>query len=249
MLKTILVACVALFMASTASAQMFDDLSDTDRAALQAEIRTYLMQNPEILEEMVALLQAEREAVERQRDRQLLAGNREALEDDGVSAVLGNPDGDITIVEFLDYQCGFCKRAHPEVAQLLEADGNIRLVQKELPILGPVSISASKAALAILLNEGPQTYMAYSDLLMSFEGQLTSAAITGLARKAGADIATMQITAEGPQVAAIISSNMALAQALQISGTPSFVFGDQLVRGYLPVEDMMDLVAEMRGES
>ena len=247
MLKTLGFVMALAIGAPVAHAQMFDDLSDADRDALHAEIRSYLMQNPGILEEMVALLRQSQEAEEAERDRQLLSDNRDALENDGISPPLGNPDGDVTIVEFIDYQCTYCKRAHPEVAELLATDGNIRLVRKEFPILGPGSQAASKAALAVLLNEGKDSYAAFSDALMGFDGPLNAATINGIARKAGVDVATMQVTAEGPEVAAILARNMALAQSLQLSGTPSFVFGDQIVRGYVPLAEMVRMVDEIRG--
>ena len=247
MLRTIGFVMALAIAAPAAHAQMFDDLSEADRAALHAEIRSYLMQNPGILEEMVALLRQTQEAEEAERDRQLLSDNRDALENDGISPPLGNPEGDVTIVEFIDYQCSYCKRAHPEVAELLNTDGNIRLIRKEFPILGPASQAASKAALAVLLNEGKDSYSAFSDALMGFDGPLNAATINGIARKAGVDVATMQVTAEGPEVADILQRNLALAQSLQLSGTPSFVFGDQIVRGYVPLAEMVRMVDEIRG--
>ena len=208
------------FATAATPADLFQDLSDTDREALHAEIRSYLLQNPGILEEMVALLQSEREAAEADRDRELLLSNLDQLRDDGVSAVLGNPEGDVTIVEFLDYQCSYCKRAHPEIAELLSTDGDIRLIRKEFPILGPASLEASKAAMAVLLNDGTDVYASFSDALMSFDGQLNAAAIEGIARKSGVDVATMKITAESPQVMESIEANRLLGQTLQITGTP-----------------------------
>ncbi|NNU80663.1 DsbA family protein [Halovulum dunhuangense] len=243
---TPLFLAAALALAGAASAGPFDDLSPADRDALRAEIRGYLLDNPEVLMEAIAVLEQRNAAAEANADAAAIAAHAEALYSDGVSHVMGNPQGDVTIVEFLDYQCGFCKRAHPEVMDLLAQDGNIRLIQKEFPILGPVSETASRAALAVLLDQGSEIYEAFTDAMMRFDGQLNPGVIRGLARDAGADVAAMEARMQDADITRIIAENRSLATALQVSGTPTFVLGSELVRGYLPLPQMQERVRSVR---
>ena len=143
-------------MAPAAGAQS-SPFTDAEREALHAEIRSYLLANPEVLIEMIQLARAEA-AGEAAADRpaSCVAANRDAIFDDGFSWVGGNPEGSVTLVEFLDYQCGYCRKAQPEVTELLAADGDIRLIVKEMPILGPGSELAARAAIATLIAEGPR---------------------------------------------------------------------------------------------
>ncbi|WP_232823144.1 DsbA family protein [Oceanibium sediminis] len=238
-------ACLAT---SPVSAGPFDDLSDADRAALGDEIRGYLLENPEVLMEVVAALEARQMEAAEMAEAQSLDQLQSEIFEDESSYVGGNPDGDVTIVEFLDYQCGYCKRAHPEVAELLAGDNDIRIIIKEFPILGPASEQASRAAIAVLLNDGPEAYRALSDAMMEHQGQLTPEVITALAEGAGADIDAMQTRAGSDEVSAIIARNRALGQQLQISGTPTFIIGDEFVRGYLPLEQMQEKVEAQRAD-
>lgn len=226
----------------------FDDLTATDRAALDTEIRRYLLENPEIMLEVIQLLEDQQAEAAAQAEVAALETYRDQIFDDGVSFIGGNPEGSITIVEFIDYQCGFCKRAHPEVAELLERDGDIRLVQKEFPILGPSSEAAARLATAVLLNDGPEVYEALSDKLMEHEGQLTQGIMLALARQVGADEQAAAAAANGAAVTEIITANRALGRALNISGTPTFIIENEFVRGYLPLEQMLEKVGEKRAE-
>lgn len=241
-MKLLLPLLLVLGMGSAAMAGPFDDLTDEDRAQLGAEIRGYLLENPEVLMEVISELESRQAAAQAAETQQALGAVGTALFDDGHSYVGGNPDGDITIVEFMDYQCGYCKRAHPEVTELLARDGNIRFIQKEFPILGPASEIASRAAIAVLLEQDAELYKAFSDGMMEHDGPLNEKVVEGLAAKAGVDVDAMNALAQSDQVTAVIQANRELGAALQISGTPTFVIGDELVRGYLPLAQMQDVV-------
>lgn len=239
---------LALGLATTAAAGPFDDLSDADRGALRDEIRSYLLENPEVLMEAISVLEDRQAEAKTQAEQQAVAANHDEIFSDGVSHVKGNPDGDVTIVEFFDYQCTYCKRAHPEVTELLESDGKIRLIQKEFPILGPMSETAARNAIAVLLNDGGDVYQDFSDSVMAHDGPLNQAVLDKYAREAGADLDAMHARAGSDEVTAVIARNRALGHALQISGTPTFVFGDHMVRGYVPLSDMRDMVDDLRAE-
>jgi protein-disulfide isomerase len=241
----------ALALALPAAAQEVAPLqsspfSDAERAALHAEIRAYLLANPELLMEMMQLLEARQQAEQTRADQDLVAANAPELFDDGFSYVAGNPEGSFTVVEFLDYQCGFCRRAQPEVRELLASDGDIRLIVKEMPILGPGSELAAKAAVATLISEGPEAYATLHDRLMQTKGKIDDALLDKALVESGLDPAAIRVAMEDPEVERRLAETRALAQKLAIAGTPTFVFENRMVRGYLPLEQMKGLVAELR---
>jgi len=237
--------CLAVTAATMAPAQTA--LTETERAAFGAEVRAYLLENPEILSEMVALLEERQQAATEAEDGALVATQAGALFDDGFSYVGGNPEGDVTIVEFLDYQCSFCRRAHGEVMSLLAEDGNIRWIVKELPILGPASVTASRAAIATLIAAGPDAYGALNDHLMRLDGPVTDASLDAGLVAAGVDPAAIRAAMDDPEIDRRIAETRALAERLAIRGTPSFVFGDRMVRGFVTADVMRGLVEDLRG--
>jgi protein-disulfide isomerase len=216
------------------------------RAAIREEIRSYLLENPEILVEMYSLLEARQQAATDAADSALISQNADALYDDGFSYVGGNPEGDVTIVEFLDYQCGFCRRAHPEVAELVAQDGNIRWIVKEFPILGPNSEQAARIAISTLINAGEDAYARLHDALMESNGTLAGANLDAILQRTGLDPDEIRADTDADAVTDRIAKTRALADALEISGTPTFILGDDLVRGYVPIAQMRTLVAEAR---
>ena len=222
-------------------------LTDEERALFRAEVRAYLMENPRVIMEAVEQLQAQEAEAQAQADLNLVAVNADAIFNDGFSWVGGNPEGDITLVEFLDYRCGYCKRAHPEVTRLLENDGNIRFIVKEFPILGEQSMLASRFAVATKQVAGGDSYKALHDALMTFNGDVTLPALRRIADTLGLDTDAIVAGMESPEVTREITETRALAQRLQISGTPTFVLQDELLRGYLPLEQMEVIVADKRG--
>ena len=236
--------CTALLAAPSGWAQ--SDMSDAERAALHAEIRGYLLENPEIIMEVIGILDERRALGEAAAEASLVTDNSSAIYDDGYSFVGGNPDGDITIVEFVDYQCGFCRKSHPEVRELISADGGIRLIVKELPILGPGSELASRAAISTLISEGPEAYERLNLALMTLQGQVTEASLNGALSEAGLDVATIRAGMDADEVTRRLQDTRGLAQALAISGTPTFVFGDRMVRGYVELAAMRGLVEGLR---
>ena len=237
-------------MAGEAAAQAqsrpgLTSMSAEDREIFRTEVRAYLLEYPEVLMEAIQVLEARRSATARAADAELIATNSAQLFDDANSWVGGNPDGDVTLVEFSDYRCGYCKKAHPEVKELLQRDPNIRLVIKEFPILGPDSMVAGRIALAGL-DLDPDKFEALNDALMSFGGQLNEAIAYQIANGVGYDIAALKTRASSAEIEARIADNYALARSLGLEGTPSFILGNQIIRGYLPIEQMLAAVADAR---
>jgi len=237
--------CASQAVAQEQSRPALTDMPEADREKLRTEIRAYLLEHPEVLYEAIQILESRREADKRQADANLVAENRQAIFHDGVSWVGGNPDGDVTLVEFLDYRCGYCKRAHPDIQALIESDPNLRYVVKEFPILGPDSTTAARMAVAALkLN--PDRYRVLNDILMRFDGQLSEAAAYQIAAHAGYDIAALKEAAADPEIDARIAETYGLARKLGLEGTPSFIVGNRIIRGYLPLDAMRDAVVAAR---
>ena len=244
-----LIATTALALSLALPAQAMDltELSDAERAQFRAEVRAYLLSNPEVIMEAVELLQQREAEATAQADESLVADNADEIFNDGYSFVGGNPDGDITVVEFMDYRCGYCKRAFEEVEKLVGGDGNIRFIVKEFPILGEQSVLASRYAVATKQVAGMDSYKEIHDALMSLNGDVTLPALRRLAETFDLDSAAIEAQMDSPEVTAEITKTRELAQKLKITGTPTFVVGDELLRGYLPYDAMKDIVAEKRG--
>lgn len=243
-----LLACAALAFGLCHPAVAFDveDMTDAERAAFRAEIRAYLLDNPEVLLEAFDVIEAREAATLAAIDAETLRENASEIFEDPDSWTGGNPDGDISVVEFLDYRCGYCRRAHPEVAELVSSDGGIRYIVKEFPILGEQSVLASRFAISVLRREGGEAYAETADRLMAFRGEFSRDALAALSDELGFDTASVLETMDSGEVGRIIAKNQELALRLSIKGTPSFVFESEMIRGYAPLDHMRQKVAELR---
>ncbi|MGR3465377.1 DsbA family protein [Limimaricola sp.] len=239
---------VTLALAGPAAALELDAMTEAERAAFGAQVRAYLLENPEVLMEAIAVLDQKQAEAAAQGDSAMIAAHSEALFDYEGDWVGGNPDGDITVVEFMDYKCGYCRRAFPEVEELIASDGNIRYILKEFPILGEQSMLAAQFALAVRTLEGDDTYKEAHNALMTMRSDVSEASLETLADSLGADFEAVRQEMKSPEVARVIAENRQLAQAMQVSGTPSFVMGEQMLRGYVPLAQMRELVSAQRGE-
>ncbi len=246
--RYILAGLVGAALAVVALPAQLQELSGPEFSGPQVEaiegvVRNYLLAHPEILRDAARVLERrEREAaVERQ--RQAIKDHEADLFDDADTPVIGNPDGDVTVVEFFDYRCPYCRGVMDDLFREVETDGNIRLVMKELPVLGPASVEAARAALAAAQQDQ------YRDLhvaLMRAPGGLDKRTILSVARETGLDIPRLRADMASPAVTAMVERNLALAQALNVNGTPTFIVGDVVVPGALSMEQLRALVAEER---
>jgi len=249
MTRTLPALALALGLAAPALADDDFDIgamSDSQRAAFGAAVRAYLLENPEVIMEAVEVLERRTAAEQVANDAALIATNFDAIFNDPNSYVGGNPEGDVTFVEFVDYKCGYCRKAFPEIQALVEADGNVAVIYKEFPILGAESLLASRFAVSAKLVAGDAAYGALHDAMMTMRGNITEDSLVALADDLGHDGAAILAGMADPQVDAVLGENHALASRLQITGTPTFVIGEQLVRGYVPLEAMAQVVAELR---
>ena len=243
-----LLACAAMALGFCWPAAAFDidSMTEAERDAFRSEIRAYLLDNPEVLMEAFDVIEAREAEALVAADAETLRENASEIFNDPDSWTGGNPDGDISVVEFLDYRCGYCRRAHPEVVELVSSDGGIRYIVKEFPILGEQSVLASQFAISVLRQEGGEAYAEVSDRLMTFRGEFTKDALSALSDEMGFDTASVLKSMDSDEVSSIIAKNQELARRLSIRGTPTFVFEREMIRGYAPIENMRLKVAELR---
>jgi protein-disulfide isomerase len=240
---------LAMALATTTQAADLDlsNMTNAQSDAFGAQVREYLLENPEVIMEAVQVLESRQAEAQAQGDVDLVSANADAIFNDGYSWIGGNPDGDVTIVEFFDYRCGFCRRAHPEVKELLESDGNIRYIAKEFPILGENSVISSRFALAVRKVAGDDAYAAANEALIALNSDMEDPVLRRLAESLELDADAVLAAMEDEDVTRQLAETRALAQILQINGTPSFIMGNQMIRGYLPLDAMRDVISEERG--
>jgi len=214
--------------------------------ALEQAIHDYILAHPEVIAESLQKYQQQQEDAQKQAHAQAVKDLKPQLVSQPASPVLGNPAGDITVVEFLDYRCPYCKAMHQSIADMIAADGNVRVVIKEFPILGDDSLFAARAALA----SGKQgKYAEMHAALMTFKGKLSASDVENTAAQLGLDIAKLKQDMAAPEVDQELQQNYSLAESLGINGTPAFVIGETLIPGAIKLEDLKAHIAKARDEA
>lgn len=215
------------------------------RSDVETIIREYLLANPELLEEVFTELQTKRQAeADAARVEQLVA-YRDALESSPLDPVLGNPDGDVTLVEFFDYNCGFCRRAHEDMERLIAEDPNLRVVLKEFPVLGRPSMEA--AAVSIAVNKlAPDRFAEFHGRLMAHEGTADRETALSVAQEMGLSRAEIEAAMESDVVRETVEQSYEIAQALGLSGTPSYVVGDIVEFGAVGFDQLLQGINQTR---
>jgi protein-disulfide isomerase len=237
-------ACAAALIALTLPASAGQSFSDAQKTEIGEIVREYLMNNPEVLLDVSRALEAKQKQAEAAQREDALKANAEAIFRSPHDHVAGNPDGDVTLVEFFDYNCGWCKKGFPEVVAMIEQDKNLRVVLKEFPIFGGDSDYAAKAAVA---SRKQGKYWELHSALLSHEGKVTREVVDETAKAVGLDLAKLKADMDSAETAEVIAGNQALAQSLAINGTPAFIIDTHLTPGYLPAADLLAAVAEVRG--
>lgn len=204
--------------------------SELTKSDVEQIVRDYLVKNPEILVEMSNALRAKQESQQAESDKALIKAHAQQLYSNK-DPEMGNPKGSLTIVEFFDYNCGYCKRAHPLVEQLMAEDKDIRYIYKQFPILSETSYFAARAALAVQLGQ-PDKYQAFHEKLYAHQGPLSDEVqVKKVAEEAGVNWSKVEAKIKDGSIDQNLGTNRALAEALGISGTPAFIIGDQILRG------------------
>jgi protein-disulfide isomerase len=220
-------------------------LSEGQQREVEAIIRNYLIANPEIIRDAINELQRKEDEAGRVAQTQTIIDNSERLFSAPRDAAIGNPDGDVTLVEFFDYNCGYCKRAHADMQNLIAGDPNLRFVLKEFPILGEGSLQASQISVAVLLT-APEMYREFHDALLTEPGQIDGARALALATDMGLDATALAALAQSEEVRATIGESHALAQQLDLTGTPSYVTSRQVIVGAVGYEALKAEIDRVR---
>ncbi|MCZ6466113.1 MAG: DsbA family protein [Alphaproteobacteria bacterium] len=235
------VLCAAVVAVGAAAAE--ESFTPEKARAIEKIVREYILKNPEIIIEAARILRAREETAARNQMRRTIFERRDELFNDPASPVGGNPKGDVTVVEFFDYQCPYCKRVFPSIQALLAEDRNLRYVFKEFPILGKASVFAARAALAA---QRQGKYLEFHMAVMAARGKWTEARVMRLAKTAGLDVDRLRRDMADGTIDDSIRRNLELASALNVNGTPAFVVGDTVVPGAVDIDTLRSLIARAR---
>ncbi|MDO9298938.1 DsbA family protein [Bradyrhizobium sp.] len=227
-----------------ASAQSF---SDIQRGDIETIVRNYLLKHPEVLEEAMAELSKRQTAAEAEKHAAGVARNEDAIFKSPRGVTIGPKDGDVTMVEFFDYNCGYCKRAMTDMMELMKSDPKLKVVLKEFPVLGPGSVEAAQVGVAMRMQDpGGKKYLDFHQKLLNGKGQADKARSMAAAKEAGADMAKLEKDLASPEVRATLEENFKLAEAMGMNGTPSYVIGKQVVIGAVGVETLREKIGVAR---
>jgi protein-disulfide isomerase len=244
LLAPALIALAVFGVPKAASAQSF---TDTQRSDIEAIVKNYLVAHPEVLEEAMNELTKRQTAAEEQKHQDSIAKNADTIFNSPRGVVLGNKDGDVTFVEFFDYNCGYCKRAMADMLDLLKNDRKLKVVLKEFPVLSEGSVDAAKVAVAVRMQDPTgQKYLDFHQKLLGGRGPADKARAMAAAKDAGLDTAKIEKDMQSPEVKATIEENFKLAEDMGMNGTPSYVIGKQVVVGAVGLDGLKEKIGIAR---
>jgi protein-disulfide isomerase len=229
--------------AAPASAQTF---SDGQRGEIETIIKNYLVTHPEVLEDAMAELNKRQAAADDEKHQTTIAQNSDAIFNSPRNVTLGNKSGDVTFVEFFDYNCGYCKRAMADMLDLMKSDPKLKVVLKEFPVLGEGSVEAAKVAIAVRMQDSGAKYLDFHQKLLGGRGQADKARAMAAAKDAGFDMARLEKDVASPEVRSTIEENFKLAEAMGMNGTPSYVIGKQVVVGAIGLDGLKEKIGLAR---
>lgn len=231
-------------MPPPASAQSF---SDSQRGDIETIVRNYLIAHPEVLEEAMTELSKRQATAEAEKHEASVAKNAETIFNSPRGVVLGNKDGDVTFVEFFDYNCGYCKRAMADMLDLMKTDPKLKVVLKEFPVLSQGSVEAAQVAVAVRMQDPTgKKYLDFHQKLLGGRGPADKARAMAAAKEAGLDTARIEKDLASPEVRATIEENFKLAESMGMNGTPSYVIGKQVVIGAVGLDNLREKIGVAR---
>jgi protein-disulfide isomerase len=243
-LTAVAVAFLAFGVAAPARAQNF---SDTQRSEIERIIKDYLMQHPEILQDVMVELEKKQQAIEAEKSKSAVKEHAQLLFASPRQVTLGNLQGDVTLVEFFDYNCGYCKRALSDLLNLMKTDPKLRVVLKEFPVLGQSSVEAAQVATAVRMQDrSGKKYFEFHQKLLSGRGQIDRARALAVAKEIGMDLPRLEKDMASEEVRATLEESMQLADKLGLNGTPSYVVGPHVVVGAVGYAALKEKVEEAR---
>ena len=246
-LRSLLPALFALAIVAAPSAASAQSFSDGQRGEIETIIKSYLVSHPEVLEEAMAELNKRQAAAEDEKHQASVAQNSNAIFNSPRNVTLGNKNGDVTFVEFFDYNCGYCKRAMSDMLDLMKSDPKLKVVLKEFPVLSEGSVEAARVAVAVRMQDpGGSKYLDFHQRLLGGRGPADKARALAAAKDAGLDVARIEKDMTSPEVRATIEENFKLAEAMGMNGTPSYVIGKQVVVGAIGLDGLKEKIGLAR---
>ena len=239
-------AAISLCGITAVSAQNF---SEPQRAEIEKIIREYLLKHPEVLQEVMAELEKKQQVAESVKARSAIKTHAEALFNSPRQVTLGNPQGDVTFVEFFDYNCGYCKRALNDMTALMGKDAKLKVVLKEFPVLGPSSVEAAQVGVAVRMQDkSGKKYMEFHQKMLTGRGQVDKARALAVAKEIGLDMARIEKDLKSDEIAATLQESAKLAEALGLNGTPSYVIGNDVVIGAVGLAALAQKIEAARAQ-
>ncbi len=246
-LRLLAPALFALALCGTPSAASAQSFSDSQRSDIENIVKNYLLSHPEVLEDAMNELTKRQTAAENEKHEASIAANSETIFNSPRGVMLGNKDGDVTFVEFFDYNCGYCKRAMADMLDLMKTDPKLKVVLKEFPVLSQGSVEAAQVAVAVRMQDSTgKKYLDFHQKLLGGRGQADKARAMAAAKEAGLDIARLEKDLASPEVKATLAENMKLAEDMGMNGTPSYVIGKQIVVGAIGLDGLKEKIGVAR---
>ncbi|MBA7658874.1 hypothetical protein ES703_66834 [subsurface metagenome] len=240
-------ALLALALAAAPQAASAQGVSDVQRSDIEKIVREYLLKNPEVLEEAMNELSKRQAAADAEKHQASIVKNSDAIFNSPRGVTLGNKDGDVTFVEFFDYNCGYCKRAMTDMLDLMKADPKLKVVLKEFPVLSQGSVEAAQVAVAVRMQDPTgKKYLDFHQKLLTGRGAADKARALAAAKEAGLDMAKLEKDLGSAEVKATLEENLKLADSLGMNGTPSYVIGRQVVIGAVGLEALREKISNAR---
>jgi protein-disulfide isomerase len=246
--RLVAAACAALLLAiAVPQASRADEFSTSQRSEVERIVREYLIAHPDVIQDAMAELEKRQTAADAEKHKAAVKQYSEALFTSPRQVVLGNPNGNVTFVEFFDYNCGYCKRAMDDMLTLLKDDPKLRVVLKEFPVLGPGSVEAAQVAVAVRMQDkSGKKYLEFHQKLLGGRGQADKARALAVAKDIGLDMGRLDKDLASPEVKATLQESFKLAEALGLNGTPSYVIGENVVVGAVGLDALKEKVNTSR---
>src|SRR5450631_939784 len=246
-LRMIAAVCVAILVTATAQASRADEFSTPQKSEIERVVHDYLIAHPEVLQDAMAELEKRQSAAEVEKHKAGVKQHAQALFSSPRQVNLGNAKGDVTFVEFFDYNCGYCKRAMADMLTLMKDDPKLKVVLKEFPVLGPGSVEAAQVAVAARMQDpAGKKYLDFHQKLLGGRGQADKAHAMAAAKEAGFDMAKLEKDISSPEVRATLEENFKLAEDMGMNGTPSYVIGKQVVVGAVGLDGLKEKIGIAR---
>jgi len=245
--RLIAAVCAALLAICLPQASRADEFSGNQRGQIERIVRDYLIAHPEVLQEAMAEIEKRQSAAEAEKHKTAVKEHAQVLFSSPRQVNLGNPQGNVTFVEFFDYNCGYCKRAMADMLALMKDDPKLKVVLKEFPVLGPGSVEAAQVAIAVnMQDKSGKKYLEFHQKLLSGRGQADKAHAFAVAKDIGMNMTQLEKDFAGPEVKATLQESFKLAEALGLHGTPSYVIGSDVVVGAVGLPALQEKINTSR---